>query len=144
MKIIINLIGFLLFFVFFNSYAYWILTQDDDKISEIKNKRDLLLIFSMKKSYWDDGHPIILIVLPSNNKVHQDFIRNNLGISSNILDNIWDINVHSGNKSPPIVVNSKDEMINLIRNTEGSIGYVYTNHIPGLSSVDITDLVDDK
>lgn len=120
------------------SNAYWLISKSDIH-HEINNKRDILLIFSMKKSHWSNGEPIRIVVLPSNNKLHQDFVKNYMGINYNILDNIWNMNVHSGNKQPPIVVNTKEEMIEFIKSNPGTIGYVYSNHIPGINTINIDD-----
>jgi hypothetical protein len=113
-------------------HAYFLVANFKDELKSLSG-RDLLLIFSMRRDRWSDGTPIQLVILPDNNYLHQQFAQQVLGIRYNQLRLIWDMQGYSGKRNIPIVVKDKAEMIERLRSIHGSLGYIYSNHIPGLA-----------
>jgi hypothetical protein len=128
---------FLLLLFYSNCNAFWIIGNTSIDKKEFVKTNELLLIFSLKKTHWNDGQPIIITTFPFNNAIYQDFSSEVLGINHNILKNIWDIKVYSGNISPPNTVKTRKEMIEYIKEYNGSVGYVYSNSIPGVYTLDL-------
>lgn len=123
-----------------NAQSFWIVANNQIDESDINNVQNLLLIFSLKKTHWENGEPIKIVTLNSNNKIHQDFVKQTLGINYNVLENIWNMKIYSGSVIPPIKVDNKEEMIKIVRHHKGAIGYIYSNHIPNLFTINIDDL----
>ncbi len=90
-------------------------------------KSQLRRIFSMRQLVWSDEKKIIVFVLPSAHPLHQDFSKNKLGIFPYKLDRIWNKLTYSGLGTAPIVVQSREDLINAIISTAGAIGYVEDN-----------------
>ena len=81
-------------------------------------------IFGMRVSRWPDGTPIRVFVLPDDNPVHAEFAKRILNTYPHQLRRNWDRLVFSGTGNAPIQVKSEREMLDMIRSTPGSIGYV--------------------
>lgn len=137
MRFITTLLFIILSIITTNVSSFWVVSSEENVKSEVRSKNDLLLIFSLKKTHWNNGNPISVVVLSSNNRIHQDFVREILGINHNILDNLWNIKIYSGNIAPPTVVKTKEELIEYIRENNSAIGYIYSNDIPGVITFEI-------
>jgi len=87
-------------------------------------KSQLRRIFSMRQLLWPNEQKIVVFVLPSSHPLHQDFSKNALGIFPYKLDRIWNKLTFSGLGTAPIVVQSREALINAVINTPGAIGYV--------------------
>ena len=92
-------------------------------------ERTLRAIFSMRLHQWDDGQEITVFVLPKNNKSHIDFCKNKLGIFPYQLQRIIDKCIFSGQSQAPIVVKDSLEMLERLKNTPGSIGYLEKDYL---------------
>lgn len=120
-----------------NIFAYWIIANKEVNKEEILSKKNIFLIFSLKKNFWNNGTPITVITLNTDNRIHQLFVDNVLGLNYVTLQNIWDLKIYSGTVVPPITVRTKEELIEMIKLHEGSIGYIYSNHIPNVITFEI-------
>ena len=81
-------------------------------------------IFGMRVSRWPDGTPVRVFVLPDDNPVHAEFAKRILNTYPHQLRRNWDRLVFSGTGNAPIQVKSEREMLDMIRSTPGSIGYM--------------------
>ncbi|WP_215398390.1 hypothetical protein [Rheinheimera oceanensis] len=81
-------------------------------------------IFTMRQIQWPDGSPIYVVVLPDNSAEHQRFSREQLRLFPYQLTNIWDRQSFSGTASRPWQAKDQAHMMELLRTTPGSIGYV--------------------
>lgn len=129
---ITKLITILLLILSFNANAFWIIINEELKEKEEISDRQLLMIFSLKKTQWEDGKSIVVISYGSNNKIHQDFVKDILGINHEVLENIWNIKIYSGQVQPPKIAKTKEEVIEYVKKHKGAIGYIYDNSIPGV------------
>ncbi|WP_156420334.1 hypothetical protein [Rheinheimera sp. EpRS3] len=91
-----------------------------DKLTQAQ----LRSIFTMRQIQWPDGSPIYVVVLPDNSPEHQRFSREQLRLFPYQLANIWDRQSFSGTASRPQLAADQAHMLQLLRTTPGSIGYV--------------------
>ena len=88
------------------------------------SQNTLRAIFGMRLLQWPNGEPITVFVLPLKNPVHENFIKERLGVFPHQLERNWDLLVFSGTGQPPIRVRSEQEMRKRIAETPGAIGYL--------------------
>ena len=81
-------------------------------------------IYSMRQAHWQNGLPIVIYVLASNNPLHQQFCREELRLFPYQLDRIWHKLTFSGYGVAPIEVENQQALIEAIQSTKGAIGYV--------------------
>jgi len=91
--------------------------------SQLKLK-DLRSIYTMKKNLWSNGDRIVVFVLSDDSATHKDFCRQLLKVFPRQLESVWYRLVYSGTGERPVSVNSEEEMIALVANTPGAIGYI--------------------
>ena len=84
----------------------------------------LRAVFTMRLRQWPDGSPIRVFVLPDDDPLSDLFYRERLGMYSYVLRRAWDRMVFTGTGFAPTVVQSEEEMRELVRSTPGAIGYV--------------------
>lgn len=101
-------------------------------------KHTLRAIYSMKTNVWPDGKELVLVVLEDSAYLHKSFCLEVLGLLPVHLRRSWDRKIFSGRGTPPIVAQSPEEMIRILSNTEGAIGYISQDLLDeGLSIVEI-------
>ncbi|MGH1370457.1 MAG: hypothetical protein ACRBBW_00375 [Cellvibrionaceae bacterium] len=81
-------------------------------------------IFSMRTRVWPDGSPITVFVLPNSSPRHSQFVRSLLTLLPHQLQRNWDRLVYTGIGQAPIEVANETAMIEQLKSTPGSIGYV--------------------
>lgn len=81
-------------------------------------------IFGMRVRAWPDGTPVRVFVLDDNDPGHVEFCKTVLRIYPYQLRQNWDRLVYSGTGQPPVAVASEKELIRLVAQTSGAIGYV--------------------
>ncbi len=81
-------------------------------------------IFSGKARYWPDGTPIRVITLPKESTLHLDLCKDILKVHPRQFSRNWDIILFSGFGEKPISVNTEEEVVEKIKSTYGSIGYI--------------------
>ena len=81
-------------------------------------------IFSMRVRAWPDGSAIRVFVLPDASKEHQAFIRNQLKLLPHQLKRNWERMVYTGIGKAPTTANDEQQMLKLLLNNPGSIGYL--------------------
>lgn len=90
------------------------------------NTSQLRAIFTMRQTRWADGQPIQVFVLESAHDKHVKFSRSYLKMFPYQLDAIWDRQRFSGIGSFPVKVQSEEEMLAVLQQTPGAIGYLST------------------
>jgi len=95
------------------------------------SKSTLRAIFGMRIRSWRDSTNIQVFIL-SNSTVHEEFVKNNLGMFPYQLQRSVDRLVFSGTGQSPIKVRSMEEMQKKVLDTPGAIGYISSNFIDGL------------
>ncbi len=96
------------------------ITADTASLSVTQLRR----IYSMRQLHWQNGTPIVVYVLASNNPLHQQFCKQQLRLFPYQLDRIWNKLTFSGYGVAPIEVATQQELIKAIKLTKGAIGYV--------------------
>lgn len=84
----------------------------------------LRAVFTMRVREWPDGSPVRVFVLPDEDPLSDLFYRERLGMYSYVLRRAWDRMVFTGTGFAPTIVQSEEEMRQLVRSTPGAIGYV--------------------
>ena len=93
-------------------------------INDTIARRTLRAIFGMRVRNWGDGESITVYVLDDRDPRHTNFCESSLGMLPYNLRRHWDRLIFSGTGRAPIRVSNADEMISLVRNTPGAIGYI--------------------
>ncbi len=88
------------------------------------SRADLREIFFGRQTQWPDGTSLRVFVLPDKHPVHIRFSKEILGIYPYQLRSAWDRMVFSGTGTPPVAVDSLEEMQMQLKKTPGAIGYV--------------------
>lgn len=88
------------------------------------SRADLREIFFGRQTQWPDGSSLRVFVLPDKHPVHIRFSKEILGIYPYQLRSAWDRMVFSGTGTPPVAVDSLEEMQMQLQKTPGAIGYV--------------------
>ncbi len=78
----------------------------------------------MRTRLWPDGSPITVFVLPNSNSEHGQFVRSLLKLLPHQLQRNWDRMVYTGIGQAPIEVANQTEMLEQLKSTPGSIGYI--------------------
>lgn len=81
-------------------------------------------IYTMRQTQWLDGQRITVFVLPRHHALHLQFSKELLEMYPYQLDRIWNKLTYSGLGVAPITVISPQDLIDAVRNTPGSIGYI--------------------
>ena len=87
-------------------------------------REDLREIFFGRRTRWPDGSPLRVYVLPDQHPVHIRFAKEILGVYPYQLRSAWDRMIYSGTGTPPVVVDSLEQMLVQIKQTPGAIGYI--------------------
>ncbi len=92
------------------------------KQSEIR-RNTLRAIFGMRMRVWSDDTPIKVFVLPDGDANHAHFCKDVLQVFPHQLRRAWDRGVYSGTGQAPTQVASEAELVALVSETPGAIGY---------------------
>lgn len=85
----------------------------------------LIDIFTKKMTRWNDGSEIIVITRRMNSIQNQEFLLSVLGLTPYQYKTRLQRNLFKGRISPPIEVNSEDEMLEILLQNKSAIGYMY-------------------
>ncbi len=96
------------------------LVKDTQQLS----REELREIFFGRQTRWPDGSPLRVFVLPDKHPVHIRFAKEILGIYPYQLRSAWDRMIYSGTGTPPVIVESLEQMQLQIERTPGAIGYI--------------------
>lgn len=90
----------------------------------VLNQTDLRALFTMRATRWPDQTPVHVVVLSDRDPLHREFVKSSLGMFPYQLRMIWDRNTFSGKAYPPITVPSREQMLKVIQQTPGAVGYL--------------------
>lgn len=81
-------------------------------------------IFTLRQVLWPDGSAITVFVMPADDILHQQFSKQQLRLFPYQLNNLWDRQSFSGLAGRPQLVENSLQMLERLKSTPGSIGYV--------------------
>jgi len=87
-------------------------------------------IFGMRLSDWNENE-VKVFVLPDDHPIHIVFTKKKLGMFPHQLRWAWDRQVFSGTGRAPIVVNTEEEMRQVVASTPGAFGYLRRSQVNG-------------
>ncbi|BCG62705.1 MAG: hypothetical protein methR_P0355 [Methyloprofundus sp.] len=95
---------------------------NNEQFSQAPN--NLRAIFSMRTRYWPNGEKIRVFVLPDSHTLHKAFVKEKLQMFPHQLRRTWDRMTYTGTGQPPVTVDSIAEMLEKIKQSKYSIGYI--------------------
>ncbi|MCF7970266.1 MAG: hypothetical protein K9L22_03755 [Methylococcaceae bacterium] len=78
----------------------------------------------MRSLYWSNGERIRVFVLPDDNLVHKEFVKEKLDMFPHQLRRTWNRMTYTGTGQPPVTVDSIADMLEKIKQTDNAIGYI--------------------
>ncbi len=100
-------------------------------------------IFTMRKTYWENGIPVTPIFISFDDPIHLMFVSQILLLTPYHFNNLISAKIQQGDAKHYIVVNSIEEAIATVTKVTGSIAYVpsvdiFTSH----SNLQVIQVVD--
>jgi ABC-type phosphate transport system substrate-binding protein len=105
--------------------------------SEELTSQQLLDIYTLNAQNWDDGKKIYVTDFKGDSEIRTKFYKY-ISINKNDMKRIWLRKQFSGSGTPPLTVNTDEEMIDKVLSKPGTIGYVPANKIPPNTRVIVT------
>lgn len=81
-------------------------------------------IFTMRMTSWPSGLPIRVFVLGDKDELHATFSKRILGVFPHQLRRAWNRQIFSGTGQAPMKVADEQEMLDMVNQTPGAIGYL--------------------
>ncbi len=107
------------------------------------SSREAAEIYRMEHNKWDDGSLVVIVDLATKSDVKAQFY-NFINAKERELKNVWMRFILSGEGRAPTVARSEQEMVDLVANTEGAVGYVgagfVTDQVKVLALIDPDNL----
>lgn len=88
------------------------------------SREELREIFFGRQTRWPDGSPLRVFVLPDQHPIHIRFAKEVLGIYPYQLRSAWDRMLFSGTGTPPVIVESPEQMQTELQKMPNAIGYI--------------------
>ena len=92
------------------------------------SKAELLDLYSGDIKWWDNGEPVIFFDLKNNDDIKSDFY-SFIGKTPSRMKTIWMKKMLSGEGDPPDALDSEKEMLDIVANTQGAIGFISLSKI---------------
>lgn len=109
----------------------------------VLSSREAAEIYRMEHNKWDDGTLVVIVDLALKSAVKTQFY-NFIDAKERELKNVWMRFILSGEGRAPTVARSEKEVIELVANTEGAVGYVravfVTDQVKVLALIDPENL----
>ena len=109
---------------FANAQPSIVVVANLEGVSSISQK-DLVRVFRMTQQTWDESQKIRVFSYASDSNLFKSFSKEVLNLNASQLRREWNRRVFTGLGEIPIEVATEQEMIERIKQTPGSIGYVY-------------------
>lgn len=109
--------------VYADESSVYVVAHTSANIAKLSSAQ-LRKIISMRQTVWPNGQPIVVYILDPQSPVHQRLCKNYLKMFPYQIERLWEKLAYSGLGEKPIVVENEQEMLELIANTPGAIGYV--------------------
>ncbi len=100
----------------------YIITHTSTPIETI-NKEELVSIYLLKKTYWNDNLAITPVNLESKSKAHQQFTHQIFKSSARKMDSYWNQMSYKG-ATPPTTQASEDSVLSFVKRVPGAIAYL--------------------
>jgi len=94
-----------------------------DHPSDTISKKDLKKILLGKTKKWDDGSPVVLVILEGGD-AHDKFVKKFAGKTAKQFQNFWRKMVFSGKGKMPQAFASEADLAAFVAGNPGAIGYV--------------------
>ncbi len=138
-----TLISLLVVFIFsclgLEAQSYKVIANNSVSVSNL-TKKDASDYFLKKKKKWPDGSKVAPIDMRANINARKAFTKEVHRKSVSAIKTYWQQTVFAGKGTPPSEKKSDMEVINYIKNTPGSIGYVSASaSISGVKTISISD-----
>lgn len=91
--------------------------------TSVLNKKDIANIFLGRKTIWDDRTKIV-VFLQKDSDIHQTFLNEYIDKSPRQFSQHWKKMIFTGKASALRVLDSNQEMIKIVEQTKGAIGYI--------------------
>ena len=95
-------------------------------------KGELLRLFSGDLEYWDSGDPVVIADLSKKGRVRESFYEY-IGKTSSRMRSLWLRRKLSGEGELPEFFESEDDLLEMVLNTPGAIGYLRAETIMNVS-----------
>lgn len=100
-------------------------------------------IFTMRKTYWDNGIPVTPIFVSFDDPIHLMFVSQILMLSPYHFNNLVSSKIQQGDAKHYIVVNSVEEAIATVTKVTGSIAYIPSiDYNPVRPNIQVIEVVD--
>ena len=111
-----------------NAFSQNVVVHHDVALEKL-TKNMVRSIFLMRTTAWENGSPIVVVVLEDEGALHATFCKEVLGVFPYQLQQVWDRLVFTGTGQSPRFAQTTDEMKQLVSSTPGAIGYIDQEHI---------------
>lgn len=105
-----------------------LITMYGDNTKSI-TKKDVKLLYLMKRRNLSNGDPVIIYQMPVNGALHKKFVRDILDMSIEQYNQVINQTVNSGLSRFIITVETREEMISKVSETNNSIGYIDSDYL---------------
>lgn len=95
---------------------------------KVFDKNILSDIYTLNKQFWEDGSKVVVIDKKGEDELKRKFYKR-LNLSVSKLQRIWIRKQFSGKGKAPKTCKTQKEIIAIIENTPGAIGYVYSDSV---------------
>ncbi|MBN7819118.1 hypothetical protein [Bowmanella yangjiangensis] len=123
MRVIVGLLLMLLWPAQAMASDAQIIVNADAQVESL-SQAQLRRIFTMRQRQWPNGLLIKVFVLPNQNALHQHFSKSQLNMFPYQLERLWNKLVYSGLSERPVEVYDEQQMLQLVAQTPGAIGYI--------------------
>lgn len=100
-----------------------IVVANNDVGENTLNQDEVKNIFLGKKVKWDSGKNITPVIL-SQGPVHDDFLKRFVKKNDRQYSKYWKQMIFTGQGTPPKAFASEADLVNFIKQTPGSVGYI--------------------
>ena len=105
------------------SFAAEIVIANNSVPVDALSKEKLKNIYLGKKSQWDNGNKIVVVMLKKG-PVHENFIKNMVKKSAAQFSSFWKKLIFTGKGKPPKAFATEAELVKYVSETADAIGYI--------------------
>ncbi|MEO8035446.1 MAG: hypothetical protein ABI837_13505 [Acidobacteriota bacterium] len=91
------------------------------------SSRDVAALFLKKKTSWENGTPVMPVVLSDSAAATTAFDTEILRRSANAIRAYWQQEIFSGRDVPPLEEPGDQEVVNFVQKNPGAIGFISAN-----------------
>ena len=108
------------------------------------SRHEVRLIFTLKTRYWHDGTKIVVVHFPLDSAGHRAFVRHVLDMRLSTYTRMLEQQQNSGYHTSVMTAKTPDDMLNVVQNKTGAIGYLSKDYlvVNGLGHIDVLKIID--